>query len=49
MKKKLNILCVLLLVLMIASFVMSCIAGAEDFHRGWEDGANNQPTRSDAT
>ncbi len=41
MKKKLNILCVLLLVLMIAGFVMSCIAGAEDFHRGWEDGANN--------
>lgn len=42
MKKKLNILCVLLLVLMIASFVMSCIAGAEDFNRGWQEGSNSQ-------
>ena len=41
MKKKLNCFCVLLLVLMVASFVMSCVAGADDFHRGWEEGANN--------
>ena len=41
MKKKLNILCVLLLVLMIASFVMSCLAGAEDFAKGWHEGANH--------
>jgi hypothetical protein len=40
MKKKLNILCVLMLVLMIASIVMAIIGAADDFHRGWEDGRN---------
>ncbi len=40
MKKKLNILCVLLLVLMIASFVMTIIGASDEFHKGWEDGAN---------
>lgn len=40
MKKKLNILCVLLLVLMIVGFVMTIIGGADEFHKGWEDGAN---------
>ena len=40
MKKKLNILCVLLLVLMIAGFVMTIIGCADEFHKGWEDGAN---------
>ena len=41
MKKKLNCFCILLLVLMIVSFVMSCLAGAEDFAKGWHEGANN--------
>lgn len=40
MKKKLNILCVLLLVLMIAGFVMTIIGASDEFHKGWEDGAN---------
>ena len=30
MKKKLNCFCILLLVLMVASFVLSCVAGADD-------------------
>ena len=41
MKKKLNCFCILLLVLMIVSFVMSCLAGAEDFAKGWHEGANH--------
>ena len=40
MKKKLNIMCVLMLVLMIASIVMTIIGAADDFHKGWEDGKN---------
>ena len=40
MKKKLNILCVLMLVLMIAGLVMTIIGAADDFHRGWEEGRN---------
>ena len=42
MKKKLNCFCILLLVLMVASFVMSCVAGADDFNRGWQEGSNSQ-------
>ena len=41
MKKKLKCFCILLLVLMIVSFVMSCLAGAEDFAKGWHEGANH--------
>lgn len=40
MKKKLNILCVLMLVLMIAGIVMTIIGAADDFHKGWEEGRN---------
>ena len=41
MKKKLNCFCILLLMLMIVSFVMGCLAGAEDFAKGWHEGASN--------
>lgn len=41
MKKKLNFFCILLLVLMVASVVMECLAGAEDFRQGWEEGAKS--------
>ncbi len=40
MKKKLNILCVLMLVLMIAGVVMTILGASDEFHKGWEDGAN---------
>ena len=38
MKKKLNILCVLLLVLMIAGIVMTLVGASDDFHKGWTEG-----------
>ena len=41
MKQKLNIFCVLLLLLIVVSFVLTCIDGADDFRKGWEDGANH--------
>ena len=44
MKKKLNVFCILLLVLMITSAVLAIMAGASDFRQGWEDGANDTPT-----
>ena len=45
MKKKLNLFCVLMLVLMIAGFVMTILGAADDFHKGWEDGRNaSEPT-----
>ena len=40
MKKKLNILCVLMLVLMIAGVVMTILGASDEFHKGWEDGRN---------
>lgn len=40
MKTKLNCFCILLLVLMVASFVMTCLGGADDFSKGWNEGAN---------
>ena len=46
MKKKLNFLCIMLLVLMIASMVMTVLAGASDFKQGWEDGAKTPETTS---
>lgn len=46
MKTKLNCFCILLLVLMIVSFVMTCIGGAEDFHRGWQEGADSHEPMS---
>ena len=40
MKKKLNFLCIMMLVLMIVGMVMTCLASASDFKQGFEDGAN---------
>ncbi len=39
MKKKLNFFCVLMLVLMVAHVTLSFVQGADDFARGWEEGA----------
>ena len=44
MKKKLNFLCIMLLVLMIVSAVLAVMAGASDFRQGWEDGAETPET-----
>ena len=38
MKKKLNIMCVMMLVLIIAGIVMTIIGAADEFHKGWEEG-----------
>lgn len=38
MKKKLNIMCVMMLVLIIAGIVMTIIGAADEFHKGWEVG-----------
>ena len=46
MKKKLNFFCVLMLVLMIAHVTLSFVQGADDFARGWEEGAANNSTLS---
>ncbi|WP_081832132.1 DUF2975 domain-containing protein [Prevotella sp. P6B1] len=40
MKQKLNILCILLLVLMIAGIVMTLIGASDEFHKGWTEGKN---------
>lgn len=44
MKKKLNFFCVLMLVLMVAHVTLSFIQGADDFARGWEEGAADSAT-----
>ena len=44
MKKKLNLFCVLMLVLMVAHVTLSFVQGADDFARGWEEGAANNST-----
>lgn len=44
MKKKLNFFCVLMLVLMVAHVTLSFVQGADDFARGWEEGAANNST-----
>ena len=44
MKKKLNFFCVLMLVLMIAHVTLSFVQGADDFARGWEEGAADNAT-----
>ena len=46
MKKKLNFFCVLMLVLMVAHVTLSFVQGADDFARGWEEGAANNSTLS---
>lgn len=40
MKKKLNFLCIMLLILMVVGMVIACFAGVSDFKRGFEDGVN---------
>ncbi len=40
MKKKLNFLCIMLLILMVAGMVIACLAGFSDFKRGYEEGVN---------
>ena len=44
MKKKLNFLCIMLLILMIVGMVMAGFAGVSDFKRGYEDGINESGT-----
>ena len=44
MKKKLNFLCIMLLILMIVGMVMAGFAGVSDFKRGYEDGMNESGT-----
>ena len=44
MKKKLNLLCIMLLILMIVGMVMAGFAGISDFKRGYEDGINESGT-----
>lgn len=44
MKKKLNLLCIMLLILMIVGMVMAGFAGVSDFKRGYEDGMNESGT-----
>ena len=41
MKKKLNIFCVLMLLLMVAEVVMSLITGADDFQEGFNEASKN--------
>ena len=41
MKKKLNFLCIMLLILMVVGMVIACLAGFSDFKRGYEDGVND--------
>ena len=44
MKKKLNFLCIMLLILMIVGMVVAGFAGISDFKRGYEDGMNESGT-----
>lgn len=39
MKSKLNFLCVVMLLLMVAQVVMMFVMGADDFEKGWREGA----------
>ena len=49
MKKKLNFLCIMLLILMVVGMVIACLAGVSDFKRGFADGVNaTTSTSSDA-
>ena len=44
MKKKLNLFCVLMLLLMVAQVVMMVVMNADAFHEGWQSGASDQTT-----
>ena len=43
MKKKLNLFCVLMLLLMISQVVMTFVTGADAFAKGWEEGSKAGP------
>ena len=42
MKKKLNLFCVLMLLLMVAQVVMMFVMNADAFQEGWQEGASGQ-------
>ena len=44
MKKKLNLFCVLMLLLMVAQVVTMFVMNAGDFEEGWQKGASDQTT-----
>ena len=44
MKKKLNLFCVLMLLLMVAQVVTMFVMNAGDFEEGWQSGASDQAT-----
>ena len=44
MKKKLNLFCVLMLLLMVAQVVTMFVMNASDFEEGWQSGASDQTT-----
>lgn len=44
MKKKLNLFCVLMLLLMVAQVVTMFVMNAGDFEEGWQSGASDQTT-----
>lgn len=46
MKKRLNIFCVLMLLLMATMVVMTFVTGADAFQEGWEAGRNAEPTNT---
>lgn len=46
MKKKLNIFCVLMLLLMVSEVVMTFITGADAFQEGWNAGRNAEPANT---
>lgn len=43
MKKRLNVFCVLMLLLMATMVVMTFVTGADAFQEGWEKGSNAEP------
>ena len=46
MKKRLNIFCVLMLLLMATMVVMTFVTGADAFQEGWEKGSNAEPANT---
>ncbi len=46
MKKRLNIFCVLMLLLMATMVVMTFVTGADAFMEGWNDGKDAQPANT---
>ena len=46
MKKRLNIFCVLMLLLMATMVVMTFVTGADAFQEGWDAGSNAEPANT---